>query len=113
MKLWDISEVDFDNQKTENFFLEKYFIIAHRATINTITVIQEKQFKEAGGRFIVSAGQDNNINMFILETGVFIGSFGTHKWNIHDLSAYKNKRPRYVREWYLKLRARMKKIVAK
>lgn len=42
MKLWDISDVDFDNQKTENFFLEKYFIIAHRSTINTITVIQEK-----------------------------------------------------------------------
>jgi len=36
MKLWDISEVDLDNQSTENFFLEKYFIIAHRATINTI-----------------------------------------------------------------------------
>jgi WD40 repeat protein len=36
MKFWDISEVDLDNQETENFFLEKYFIIAHRATINTI-----------------------------------------------------------------------------
>ena len=29
------------------------------------------------------------------------------------MEPYKNKRPRYVREWYLKLRARMKKIIAK
>jgi WD40 repeat protein len=36
LKFWDISEVDLDKQSTENFFLEKYFIIAHRATINTI-----------------------------------------------------------------------------
>jgi WD40 repeat protein len=36
MKLWDISEVDLDNPDTKNFFLERYFIIAHRATINTI-----------------------------------------------------------------------------
>jgi hypothetical protein len=48
-----------------------------------------------------------------LETGVFIGSFGTHKWDIHDMTPYKNKRPRYVREWYLKLRSRMKKIIAR
>ena len=39
-----------------------------------------------------------------------IGSFGTHSWNIHDMEPYKNKKPRYVREWYLKLKARMKKI---
>ena len=36
MKLWDISEVDLDKPSTANFFLEKYFIIAHRAIINTI-----------------------------------------------------------------------------
>ena len=40
MKLWDVSEVDFDNQETSNFFLEKYFIIAHKATINTIQVVE-------------------------------------------------------------------------
>lgn len=53
MKLWDISEVDLDNQNTENFFLEKYFIIAHRGTINTIQILEEKQIKT--GRFIISA----------------------------------------------------------
>jgi WD40 repeat protein len=53
MKLWDISEVDLDNQKTENFFLEKWFIIAHRATINTIQIVEEKTIKS--GRFIISA----------------------------------------------------------
>jgi hypothetical protein len=51
--------------------------------------------------------------LFQLETGVFIGSFGTHNWNIHDMEPYKNKKPRYVREWYLKLRQRMKTIIAK
>ena len=111
MKLWDISEVDLDNPSTENFFLERYFIIAHRATINTIQVVEEKTIKS--GRFIISASQDNNINLFQLETGVFIGSFGTHSWNIHDMEPYKNKKPRYVREWYLKLRQRMKAILVK
>jgi len=53
MKLWDISEVDLDNQSTENFFLEKYFIIAHRATINTIQIVEEKTIKS--GRFIITA----------------------------------------------------------
>ena len=91
--------------------MEKYFIIAHRATINTIQIVEEKTIKS--GRFIITASQDNNINLFQLETGVFIGSFGTHSWNIHDMEPYKHKRPRYVREWYLKLRARMKKIIAK
>ena len=54
-----------------------------------------------------------NINLHILETGVFIGSFGTNSWNIHDMEPYKNKKPRYVREWYIKLRERMKKILKK
>ena len=29
------------------------------------------------------------------------------------MEPYKNKRPRYVRQWYLKLRDRMKSIIAK
>jgi hypothetical protein len=40
--MWDISKVDFNDQKTESFFLEKYFIIAHRATINTVQIVEEK-----------------------------------------------------------------------
>jgi hypothetical protein len=29
------------------------------------------------------------------------------------MEPYKNKKPRYVREWYIKLRERMKKILKK
>ena len=36
MKMWDISEVDLDDQTTQNMFLERYFIIAHKALINTV-----------------------------------------------------------------------------
>jgi len=40
---------------------------------------------------------------------VFIGQFGqANGWNIHDMSPYEKRKPRYVREWYLKLKARMK-----
>ena len=36
MKMWDISDVKLNDQSTENMFLERYFIIAHKAMINTI-----------------------------------------------------------------------------
>ena len=36
LKMWDISEVDLDDQRTENKFIERYFIIAHRGSINSI-----------------------------------------------------------------------------
>jgi hypothetical protein len=61
--------------------------------------------------FIVTAGNDCNINIHKLETGVKIGQFGQAKaWNIHDTTAFDNLKPRYVREWYLKLKQRMKQI---
>ena len=69
--MWDISDVDLDDESTKNRFIEKYFIIAHRATINTIQIVDEKTIKS--GRFIVSAGNDNNINLHQLETGIQIG----------------------------------------
>lgn len=45
MKMFDISEVNFDKQETEKFFIEKYFIIAHRGIINTIQVVENENFK--------------------------------------------------------------------
>lgn len=36
IKMWDVTDVNFDNQKTDCYFIEKYFIIAHKSTINTI-----------------------------------------------------------------------------
>lgn len=36
LKMWDISDVDFDREETKKHFNEKYFIIAHKSTINSI-----------------------------------------------------------------------------
>ena len=36
MKMWDVSKVDFEDQRTEKFFIEKYFILAHKKCINDI-----------------------------------------------------------------------------
>lgn len=106
MKAWDISGVDFDDQKTSNKFNELYFIIAHRSTINSIVIVENSNIKT--GTFIVTAGNDCNILLHQLETGVRIGKFGQHKgWSINDLSKYEDVKPRYVREWYLKLKSRL------
>ena len=43
MKVWDISKVLFEDQTTEKFFLEKFFIIAHRSVINTIQIVDDKR----------------------------------------------------------------------
>jgi hypothetical protein len=46
-----------------------------------------------------------------LKDGVFIGQFGSAAgWNLKDMSIYDNKKPRYVREWYIKLRKRMREL---
>lgn len=71
LKMWDISDVDLDEQSTDVKFIEKYFIIAHRATINSIQIVEEKNIKT--DRFIITAGNDNNINLHRLSNGVFIG----------------------------------------
>jgi hypothetical protein len=73
--------------------------------------VEQKHIKS--DRFIVTAGQDNNINLHRLSNGVFIGQFGQATiWNIHDMSPYKDRKPRFVREWYIKLRQRMKELKA-
>ena len=72
--MWDISEVDFDDQSTASKFIEKYFIIAHKLVINTITILEEDYIKT--GRFIISASNDCNINLHRLDNGVLIGQFG-------------------------------------
>ena len=106
MKMWDISGVDFDIPETKRHFNEKYFIIAHKSVINTIEIIENP---ELPAKFIVTASQDSNINLHRLDTGVKIGQFGKG-WNIHDMSPYENKKPRYVRAWYLMLKARLAEL---
>ena len=36
MKVWDVSKVLFNDQSTDKFFRENFFIIAHKSVINTI-----------------------------------------------------------------------------
>ena len=86
------------------------FIIAHKALINTIQIVEHENIKE--DRFIITASQDNNINLHRLSNGVFIGQFGKPEnplksskcWDIHDMSKYAHRKPRYVREWYVILK---------
>ena len=74
LKMWDISMVDLDDQTTEAKFIERYFIIAHKSTINTIQIVEEKSIKT--DRFIITASNDFNIKLHRLSNGVFIGQFG-------------------------------------
>ena len=107
MKVWDITDVNLLDPSTKNKFIEKFFIIAHRAVINNIQIVEESNIKS--DKFIITSSNDNNINLHRLSNGVFIGQFGqANGWNIHDMSPYENRKPRYVREWYLKLKAKMK-----
>ena len=110
MKLWDISKVDLDDQSTDKHFVEIYFIAAHRAMINQISVVEvfDNVISE---RLIISASHDCNINLHRLKDGVKLGQFGqSQAWNLKDMSAYDKKRPNYVRQWYLRLRSRMKEL---
>jgi len=50
-------------------FIEKYFIIAHKAIINTIEVAEEK----LNWRFVITASNDYNINLHLLESGIYVG----------------------------------------
>jgi WD40 repeat protein len=43
LKVWDVSKVLFNDQSTDKYFLEKFFIIAHRAVINTIQIVDDKR----------------------------------------------------------------------
>ena len=53
MKIWDITNVNFDDQSTDINFIEKVFIIAHKALINTIEIVEHQTIKT--DRFIITA----------------------------------------------------------
>lgn len=44
MKIWNIKDVDFTDQSTENKFILKVFIIAHKALINTIQIVENLDY---------------------------------------------------------------------
>jgi len=56
LKIWDITHVDLDDRSTANHFIEKVFIIAHRALINTIQIVEEPAIKT--DRFIITSSLD-------------------------------------------------------
>lgn len=77
-----------------------WFIAAHKKMINSIQLCEAF----AADKFIISASNDHNIHLHRLSNGVFIGQFGQESmWNIHDISAFEKRRPKFVRDWYLKV----------
>ena len=72
MKMWDVTKVNFDDQRTEKFFIEKYFIAAHKKCINEIKIAETHE-KVISQRLIISCSDDCNINLHRLKDGVFIG----------------------------------------
>lgn len=63
-----------DNHIVDIKIIERYFIIAHRAVINTIQIMENTNVSPE--KFIITASNDNNINLHRLKTGVLIGQFG-------------------------------------
>lgn len=86
-----------EDHSSENIKTE-WFIIAHKSVINSIQIVEGEQFDQ--DRFIITASNDHNIHLHRLSNGVLIGQFGQESmWNIHDLSAFEKRRPKYVRSW--------------
>ena len=99
LKLWNFENFKFREDHTTDNIKVEWFIIAHKSIINSIQIVEGKQFTE--DKFIITASNDHNIHLHRLSNGVFIGQFGQDSmWNIHDLTAFEKRRPRYVRAWY-------------
>ena len=104
LKMWDISEVDFRDKSLEKPFKVVWFIVAHKAIINSISVV------ESYGEpfFIVTASDDNNILLHRFD-GIFIGQFGHGEgWNIHNMAPYEGRRLRKVKPPKKKRKKRVK-----
>lgn len=99
LKMWDLTNFRYSIDHTSENIIEKWFIQAHRRVINCIQVVEiEKQAD--GEKFIVSSSNDHNVHLTRFSDGVHIGQFGQDSmWNIHDLSAFNNRPPRYTRSW--------------
>ena len=54
---------------------------------------------------MVSSSNDHNIHLTRFIDGVHIGQFGQDSmWNIHDLSAFNSRLPKYTRSWVTKMK---------
>jgi hypothetical protein len=63
---------------------------------------------------MITASNDNNVKIHRLSNGVLIGQFGqAETWSLHNMSKYENRKPRYVRDWYLRLKRKMKEFKKK
>ncbi len=73
----------------------------HRRVINCINIVEINHGEDAEKeKFIVSSANDHNIQLTRFKDGVHIGQFGQDSmWNIHDLSAFNGREPRYTRSW--------------
>jgi hypothetical protein len=73
LKLWDISKVDWrhDRDNLASKMREVWFIQAHRALINTVSIVETYKNHERGDSdsFVLSCGNDCNILLHRLLNG--------------------------------------------
>jgi WD40 repeat protein len=88
IKKFNLASFNFENGKELE---EEWFILAHRAIINNISVVELKEWEDC---FIISWSNDRNINLHRFD-GLFIGQFGQdEEWDIYNTHALDNKRKR-------------------
>ena len=62
--------------------------------------------------FVLTAGQDWDILLHRLSTGVRIGQFYQEDlWNIYDMKPYDKIKPNYVREWLVEKKQKWLKLM--
>ena len=101
MKMWDLTDHKFRVDLTSDNIREVWFIQVHRRVINCINIVEISHGEDGEKeKFIVSSANDHNIQLTRFSDGVQIGQFGQDSmWNIHDLSAFKYRIPRFTRSW--------------
>jgi hypothetical protein len=60
MKIWNIKDVDFDDQSTANKFILKVFIIAHKALINTIQIVENIDYDKGDKKGDAGSNDEEN-----------------------------------------------------
>jgi hypothetical protein len=74
IKLWDISNVNFRKDTDPSSKMrEIWFIQAHKALINQVTIVETFKDTPTSDSFILSCGGDSNILIHRLSTGQKVG----------------------------------------
>lgn len=114
IKMWDVSNVvwrEENKDNKENLIINwdlsanmrvKWFIVAHKALINSIKLVEtyaDKDDYPLSDSFVLTCGNDCNILLHRLSNGQRVGQFGQSTWNIQDMTTIVGVKVNYVREW--------------